>query len=60
MGKRESPYFKSVLTEGVAQLGDLDRALDLIEEGIAQIERPGWEERWYYAETLRIRAGSSR
>ena len=24
-------------------------------EAVAQIERPGWEERWYYAEILRIR-----
>ena len=38
-----------------AQLGDLDGALDLIGEIIAQIERPGWEERHYYAETLRIK-----
>jgi predicted ATPase len=44
-----------VLAEGLAQLGDLDRALDLIDEVIAQIERPGWEERHYYAETLRIK-----
>jgi predicted ATPase len=27
----------------------------LIDEAIAQIERPGWGERWYHAETLRIR-----
>ena len=27
----------------------------LIDEVIAQIERPGWEERYYYAETLRIK-----
>ena len=39
------PYCKSVLAEGMAQLGDLDGALDLIDEIIAQIERPGWEER---------------
>jgi predicted ATPase len=39
----------------MAQLGDLDGALDLIGEIIAQIERPGWEERHYYAETLRIK-----
>jgi predicted ATPase len=51
----ESPYYKSVLAEGTAQLGDLEAALDLIDEAIAQIERPGWEERWYYAETLRIK-----
>jgi tetratricopeptide (TPR) repeat protein len=51
----QTPYFKSVLAEGMAQLGDLDRAWQLIDEVIAQIERPGWGERWYYAETLRIK-----
>ena len=39
----------------MAQLGDLAAALDLIDEAIAQVERPGWEERYYYAETLRIK-----
>ena len=40
----------------MAQAGDLAGALVLIDEAIAQIERPGWEERYYYAEALRIRA----
>jgi predicted ATPase len=39
----------------MAQLGDLAGALVLIDEAIAQIERPGWEERHHYAEALRIR-----
>jgi predicted ATPase len=46
---------KSVLVEGMAQLGDLAGVLVLIDEAIAEIERPGWEERHYYAEALRIR-----
>ena len=46
---------KSSLAEGMEQLGDLAGALVLIDEAIAQIERPGWEERHYYAEALRIR-----
>jgi ATP/maltotriose-dependent transcriptional regulator MalT len=54
-GSLNHPYFKSVLAEGLAHLGDLAGALDLVDEVIAQIERPGWEERWYYAETLRIK-----
>ncbi|MBV8400937.1 MAG: hypothetical protein JOZ17_19720, partial [Acetobacteraceae bacterium] len=54
-GRTSVPYHKSVLAEGLAQLGDLDGALSLIEDVIAQVERPGWEERQYYAETLRIR-----
>jgi hypothetical protein len=41
--------------EGMAQLGDLDGALHLIDEIIEQVERPGWEERVYYAETLRVK-----
>jgi class 3 adenylate cyclase/predicted ATPase len=49
------PRFKSVLAEGIAQLGDLDAALALIDEAIAQAERPGWEERYDYAETLRVK-----
>ena len=55
-GRVSSPCFKSVLAEGMAQAGDLAGALVLIDEVIAQIERPGWEERHYYAEALRIRA----
>ncbi|MBV8870522.1 MAG: hypothetical protein JOY65_14070, partial [Acetobacteraceae bacterium] len=56
-GRSDTPYHKSVLAAGMAQLGDLDGALSLIEEVIAQVERPGWEARYYYAETLRIRGG---
>ena len=55
-GRVLSPCLKSVLAEGMAQAGDLAGALVLIDEVIAQIERPGWEERHYYAEALRIRA----
>jgi predicted ATPase len=54
-GRTAIPYWKSVLAEGMTQLGDLDGALDLIDKAIAQIERPGWEERYYYAEALRIK-----
>ncbi len=32
-----------------------DETLQLIDEIIAQIERPGWEERLYYAEVLRLK-----
>jgi hypothetical protein len=38
----------------MALLGDLDGALHLIDEQIAQVERPGWEERIHYAEILRL------
>jgi len=54
-GKVASPHLKSVLAEGMALTGDLDNALQLIDEQIAQIERPGWEERAHYAEILRLK-----
>jgi predicted ATPase len=46
------PHLNSVLAEGMAQSGDLAGALDLINEVIAEA---GSEERWLYAETLRIK-----
>jgi hypothetical protein len=52
-----SPYRKSVLAEGMAQLGGLAGALDLADEVIAQVGRPGWEERCHYAEILGIKGG---
>ena len=54
-GKVWSPYAKAVVAEGMAMLGDIDAALQLIDEQIAQVERPGWEERLCYAETLRLK-----
>ncbi len=53
--KISNPYKKSALVEGMILLGDLDGALDLIGEIMAQIERPGCGEREYYAEILRIK-----
>jgi hypothetical protein len=54
-GRALLPYRKSVLAEGKAELGDLAAALDLVDQAIAQVERPGWEERYYCAEILRIK-----
>ncbi|UCD67474.1 MAG: hypothetical protein JSW48_11610, partial [Betaproteobacteria bacterium] len=54
-GKVWSPYGKAVLAEAMAMLGDIDDALQLIDEQIEQIERPGWEERVHYAEILRLK-----
>src|ERR1700760_4266340 len=39
----------------MALIGDLDDALQLIDEQITQIERPGWGERLHYAEILRLK-----
>jgi class 3 adenylate cyclase/tetratricopeptide (TPR) repeat protein len=46
---------KALLAEAMALTGDLDNALNLIDEIIAQVERPGWEERFAYAEILRLK-----
>jgi predicted ATPase len=54
-GKIHLPYERAVLAEGMAQLGDLEGALQLIDRQLAQVERPGWGERGYYAEILRLK-----
>jgi tetratricopeptide (TPR) repeat protein len=54
-GKMGNPTWKAFLAEATALSGDIDNALDLIDEIVAQIERPGWEERRNYAEILRLR-----
>jgi predicted ATPase len=54
-GKLRMPHLKACLAEGMALTGDLDNALRLVDEAIAQVERPGWEERLCYAETLRLK-----
>ena len=54
-GRARSPTYKSSLAEAMALTGDLDNALQLLDEQIVQIERPGWEERLHYAEILRLK-----
>ncbi len=54
-GRLALPYLRTVLAYGTAQAGDVEGALALVDEAVEQIERPGWGERWYYAETLRIK-----
>ena len=53
-GGESSTTWNAFLAEGMALTGDIDNALQLLDEQIAQIERPGWEERLYYAEILRL------
>ena len=43
------------LAEAMALTGEVDNALQSIDEQIDQIERPGWGERLHYAEILRLR-----
>ena len=54
-GKVRSPTWNAFLAEAMALIGDLDNSLHLLDAAIVQIERPGWEERIYYAETLRLK-----
>jgi predicted ATPase len=54
-GRLHSSYAHAVRAEALAQSGDLDGALQLIEEQIDQVERPGWGERVFYAEMLRLK-----
>ncbi|MGE0826020.1 MAG: adenylate/guanylate cyclase domain-containing protein [Candidatus Binatia bacterium] len=49
------PYYRAVLAEGLALSGDVAGGLRLIEESLAQIARPGWEERCHLAEILRLK-----
>jgi class 3 adenylate cyclase/tetratricopeptide (TPR) repeat protein len=50
-----SPTANAFLAEAMALTGDLDAALYLLDGAIVQIERPGWEERYFYAEILRLK-----
>jgi class 3 adenylate cyclase/tetratricopeptide (TPR) repeat protein len=54
-GRTRSPTMKTFLAEAMALSGELDNALQLLDEIIAQVECPGWEERLSYAETLRLK-----
>jgi tetratricopeptide (TPR) repeat protein len=54
-GELNGPIQRAFLAEAMALAGDLDGALLLLDEAIAQVERPRWEERLYYAEILRLK-----
>jgi class 3 adenylate cyclase/tetratricopeptide (TPR) repeat protein len=54
-GKARVTVTKGFVAEAMALTGDLDNALQLVDELIDQIERPGWEERFFYAEILRLK-----
>jgi len=49
------PYYRATLAEGLALSGDLAGGLQLVEDSLSQIARPGWGERWYLAEILRLK-----
>jgi class 3 adenylate cyclase/tetratricopeptide (TPR) repeat protein len=54
-GRVRLPTMKAFLAEALALTGDFDKALHLVDEIIAHIERPGWGERLHYAEVLRLK-----
>ena len=54
-GHTRVPYLKSALAEALALQGDLNAALEMIGEGLEQIERSGWQERSHLAEVLRLK-----
>jgi class 3 adenylate cyclase/tetratricopeptide (TPR) repeat protein len=54
-GGANHPSYRACLAEAMALSGDLDNALLELDEAIAQIERPGWEEHIFYAEVLRFK-----
>jgi predicted ATPase len=49
------PYLKCALAEAVSRQGDVERGLRLLDECLDQIERPGWHERVWLAEILRVK-----
>ena len=54
-GNLNLPYLTSALAEALALAGDLDAGLRLLDDSLEQIERPGWHERVWLAETLRLK-----
>ncbi|MFL5288517.1 MAG: AAA family ATPase [Rhodopila sp.] len=54
-GRLGSPTWKLFLVDAMALTDDLNNALHLLDEVIAQAERPGWEDRLHYAEVLRLK-----
>ena len=46
---------RAILAEGLALSGESEGGLQLIEDSLSQIARPGWEERAYLAEVLRLK-----
>jgi predicted ATPase len=49
------PYLKSALAEALSLQGDVEAGLRLLGECLDQIERPGWHERVWLAEILRLK-----
>jgi tetratricopeptide (TPR) repeat protein len=55
-GHVAAPYIRSRVALALAENGRLAEALAEIDHCIAQVRRPGWEERSHFAEVLRVSA----
>jgi tetratricopeptide (TPR) repeat protein len=49
------PYLKCALAEALSRQGNIEGGLCLLDECLDQIERPGWHERVWLAEILRLK-----
>jgi class 3 adenylate cyclase/tetratricopeptide (TPR) repeat protein len=49
------PYFRTLHARAATLSGQLDVACNIIEQALEQIERPGWEEKGFLAEALRVK-----
>jgi tetratricopeptide (TPR) repeat protein len=54
-GNLNLPYLKGALAEALSRQGDVETGLRLLDECLDQIERPGWHERVWLAEILRLK-----
>src|SRR4029077_16129354 len=54
-GHLNLPYLKSALAEALSRQGDVETGLRLLDECLDQIERRGWHERVWLAESLRLK-----
>ncbi len=54
-GHLNLPYLKGALAEAFSRQGDVEAGLRLLGEVLDQIERPGWHERVWLPEILRLR-----
>ena len=54
-GNLNLPYLKCALAEARSRQGEFETGLRLLDECLDQIERPGWDERVWLAEVLRLK-----
>ena len=54
-GNLNLPYLKGAVAEALSRQGDVETGLRLLDECLDQIERPGWHERVWLAEILRLK-----